>query len=195
MAAAPPYGVIGGRTVKWVTKDFVHLDRVATPWLIRRFVDHDAEFLFVPWDRQNEAPPDAIAFALDGADLGPHDAEGSTFAKVLRKYGLRDPGLTRMAAVVDAGVRCAVHGERPAPADTDGQIAVGLLAISEGLTVRATTDQEVLTASFPVYDALYAHFRVQAIVTAERITVPRPDRAGPGDRVRLLRALYARAIS
>jgi hypothetical protein len=72
---------------------------------------------------------------------------------------------------------------------------VGLLAISDGMTLRAGGDDDVLAASFPVYDALYAHFRVQAIVDAERIAVPRPGRAGPGDRVQLLRALYARATS
>ena len=181
--------------MKWVTRDFVHLDRVATPWLIRRFVDRDAEFAFLPWDRQHEPPSDAIAFALDGAELGPHDADGTTFAKVLRKYELRDAALARMAAVIDAGVRCAVRGERPAPDDADAQIAIGLLAISEGITASTTSDAEVLAASFPVYDALYAHFRVQALVTAAGVTVPRPGRAGPGDKVRLLRALYVRATS
>lgn len=181
--------------VKWVTKDFVHLDRVATPWLIKRFIDPAAQFVFVPWERQDTAPADAIPFALDGAELGSHDAAGTTFSKTLRKYELRDPGLTRMAAVIDAGVRCAVHGYRPAMDDQDGQIAVGLLAISEGVTLRTTSDDEALTASFPVYDALYAHFRVQTIVEAEGITVPRPGRAGPGDKVRLLRALYARVTS
>jgi hypothetical protein len=178
--------------MKWVTKEYVHLDRVATPWLIRRFVDRDAQFVFVAWDRQHEAPADAVAFALEGAALGPHDAAGTTFRKTLDRYGLHDPALRRMARVIDAGVRHAVHGERPAVDDTDAQIAVGLLAISEGFTVRATGDREVLDASFPVYDALYAHFRVQAIVEAEHIVVPKPGRAGPGDKVRLLRALHAR---
>lgn len=181
--------------MKWATKDFVHLDRVATPWLIRRFIDAEAEFVFVPWDRQHEAPRDAIPFALDGAALGAHDPDGTTFSKALRQYGLNDAALARMAAVVDAGVRHAVHGHRPAADDADGQIAVGLLAISEGFTLRSATDDEVLAASFPVYDALYAHFRVQALVAAEGITVPRPGPAGPGDKVRLLRALYARATS
>jgi hypothetical protein len=181
--------------VKWVTKDFVHLDRVATPWLIKRFVDPAAQFVFVPWDRQDTAPADATPFALEGAELGPHDASGTTFSKTLRKYDLRDPGLTRMAAVVEAGVRCAVHGYRPAIDDGDGQIAVGLLAVSEGVTLRSASDDDVLTASFPVYDALYAHFRVQAIVEADAIAVPRPGRAGPGDKVRLLRALWARVTS
>lgn len=179
--------------MKWVTKDFVHLDRVATPWLVRRFVDPEAQFVFVAWDRQDSAPADAVAFGLDGAELGPHDASGTTFAKTLRKFDLRDPALERMAAVIDAGVRCAVHGDRPAADDTDGQIAVGLLAISEGITVRTASDDEVLAASFPVYDALYAHFSVRATVAAGGIVVPRPGRAGPGDKVRLLRALYARA--
>ena len=181
--------------MKWVTKDFVHLDRVATPWLIKRFVDRDAQFVFVPWDRLHEAPADATPFALEGAELGPHDATGTTFAKALRKYDLHDPGLARMARVIDAGVRCAVHGDRAGVDDTDGQIAVGLLAISEGIMASTADDDQVLAASFPIYDALYADFRVRAIVATEGIVVPKPGRAGPGDKVRLLRALYARATS
>ena len=181
--------------MKWVTKDFVHLDRVATPWLITRFIDREAQFVFVAWDRPDAAPADAVGFALDNVELGPHDAAGTTFSKTLRKYDLHDPGLVGMAAVVDAGVRCAAQGYRPAADDTNGQIAVGLLAISEGIAVRATSDDEVLAESFPVYDALYAHLRVRAVVATEGIVVPRPGPAGPGDKVRLLRALYARATS
>lgn len=95
--------------MKWVTKNFVHLDRVACPWLIKRFVDNEAQFSFVPWDKQDEVPSDAIPFALDGADLGPHDAEGTTFAKVLKKYSLKDPALDDIARIIAAGVKEGLH--------------------------------------------------------------------------------------
>src|ERR1700691_2338669 len=67
-----------GRAMKWVTRDFVHLDRVASPWLIKRFIDRDAVFVFVPWGAEERRPADAIPFALPGAEIGPHDQEGTT---------------------------------------------------------------------------------------------------------------------
>jgi hypothetical protein len=83
----------GGWAMKWVTRDFVHLDRVASPWLIKRFIDRDAVFVFVPWGKEDRRPADAIPFALPGAEIGPHDHEGTTFAKLLKKYRLDDPAL------------------------------------------------------------------------------------------------------
>ena len=61
--------------MKWVTRDYVHLDRVACPWLIKRFIDKEAEFVFVPWGEESKRPADAIPFALPGAELGPHDEQ------------------------------------------------------------------------------------------------------------------------
>ena len=63
--------------MKWVTRDFVHLDRVASPWLIKRFVDRDAEFVFVPWLEEDARPPDAVPLALPGGELSAHDAAGT----------------------------------------------------------------------------------------------------------------------
>jgi hypothetical protein len=86
--------------MKWVTRDFVHLDRVASPWLIKRFIDRDAVFVFVPWAGEDAAPAVAVPFALPGAEIGPHDAEGSTFAKLLAKYQLDDPALHQNCAML-----------------------------------------------------------------------------------------------
>lgn len=61
--------------MKWVTRDYVHLDRVASPWLITRFVDPQAEFVFVPWGAEDQRAADAIPLALPGAELGPARCE------------------------------------------------------------------------------------------------------------------------
>ena len=178
--------------MKWVTRDYVHLDRVASPWLIKRFIDAQAEFVFVPWDGSVAPPADAIPFGLPGAELGPHDAQGTTFQKILKKYALDDPALERMGRVIACGVDYVVHGFRPAADDTEGQIAVGLLSISEGMIYRATDDAGVLATTFPVYDALYADLRVKHALQAGGLKPPAPKRPGPGDKIDFLRTLYKR---
>ncbi|QIE26620.1 Chromate resistance exported protein (plasmid) [Caballeronia sp. SBC1] len=175
--------------MKWVTKNFVHLDRVACPWLIKRFVDNEAQFSFVPWDKQDEVPSDAIPFALDGADLGPHDAEGTTFAKVLKKYSLKDPALDDIARIIAAGVNYALDLYQPSSDDNHGQVAVGLLAISEGIMLNCTSDAMILESSYPVYDALYAYFRAKALMKAKGLTPPPPAGRGPGPKTEFLREL------
>lgn len=165
--------------MKWVTRDFVHLDRVACPWLIKRFVDPAAEFAFVPWGDEQRRPADATPFAIPGAELGPHDAHGTTFDKIVARYRLDDPAVHAIARIVRAGVAFVLHHERPAADDEHGQMAFGLLAISEGMMLRHRTDQAIIDASLPVYDALYANFRAHHLVQARGLTVPKPDARGP----------------
>jgi len=89
--------------MRWVTTSHVHLDRVATPWLIRRFVDDEAEFFFVPWFGNLRGPEGAIALALPGAELAPHDDDGTCFDRVVRKYGITDPAVHEIGKAVAAG--------------------------------------------------------------------------------------------
>ena len=100
--------------------------------------------------------------------------------------------LERMGRVIACGVDYVLHGFRPAIDDTDGQIAVGLLSISEGMIYRATGDDGVLAASFPMYDALYADLSVKHALQAGGLKPPAPTRPGPGDKIDFLRALYKR---
>jgi hypothetical protein len=145
--------------MKWVTTANVHFDRVASPWLIRRFIDPAAEFLFVARDQVDKRPADAIPIAIPGTKLGPHDENGTTFTKLIREYKLTDPALLHMAQVVEKGVKFVLEGYRPPIDDRDGQIGVGFLAFSDGMILHKTSDQERLDASFIAYDALYALFR------------------------------------
>jgi hypothetical protein len=134
--------------MKWVTRERPKVDRVACPWLIRRFIDPDAEFLFVPPDRvlavaEKEG---AVPFDIPGVELGHHGAECS-FDAIIRKFNLVDPVLAKLALIVRG-------------ADTEARDLTpesrGLEAIAEGFRFVFSDDHEQLEYEFPVYDALYA---------------------------------------
>lgn len=142
--------------MKWVTTANVHFDRVASPWLITRFIDKDAQFLFVPRGQTGTLPQDAIPIAIPGHKLGPHDENGTTFEKLLKEYKLTDPALADMGKFVNAGVNYVLHGYRPPATDRLGQVAVGYLAFSDGMGIVEPDDAKRLERSYMVYDALYA---------------------------------------
>lgn len=139
----------------WITRSHVHVDRVACPWLIRRFVDSGAEFLFVPRGEIDRIVKEtgAIPFDAPGVELGHHEGRCS-FESIMLKYGLTDPGLARMAKIVHAA-------DVSADIDTD-PIARGLEALATGYGLRFPDDQENITRQFEVYDALYAWCRMEA---------------------------------
>jgi hypothetical protein len=130
----------------------VHVDRVACPWLIRRFVDSQAEFIFVPKSQvmQVAREQEAIPFDVPHVELG-HHGDGCSFDAILQKYELKDPALQRLARIVNAA-----DTDRP---DRD-PIAPGLEAIATGFSLRFPDDQENLELQFLVYDALYAWCRL-----------------------------------
>jgi len=137
----------------WVTRSHVHVDRVACPWLIRRFVDSGAEFLFVAAKEVEgvAARTGAIPFDVPGAELGHHGDECS-FDAIIAKYGLKDRALLRLAKNVNAA-----DTDRPA-ADP---IAAGLEAMASGFGLRFPDDPENGERQFEVYDALYAWCQVE----------------------------------
>ncbi len=141
--------------MKWLTRSHVHVDRVACPWLISRFVDNEAEFLFVPKGQVDKvaAETGAIPFDAPGVELGHADGRCS-FESIMVKYDLKDPGLQRLAKIVHAA-------DVEADLDTD-PIARGLEAIASGYSLRFPDDEENLARQFEVYDALYAWCRLQA---------------------------------
>ena len=140
--------------MKWITRSHVHVDRVACPWLIRRFVDSKAEFLFVPKGSVEETArrEGATTFDCPGAELG-HRGDRCTFDAILEQYGLSDPALGRMARVVNAAD--TGHPERD-------PLAAGLEAVATGMSLRFPDDDENLRRQFEFYDALYAWCRLDA---------------------------------
>jgi len=138
--------------MKWITREKVKVDRVACPWLIRKFVDRDAELLFVPVDQvESEARrTGAIPYDVPGVELG-HDGQRCSFEAIIRKYGLgADPALALLARIVNG-------------ADTDNSLyhqpeGPGLAAIAEGFRhLGFADDHAVNAAEWIVYDALYAY--------------------------------------
>src|SRR5258708_32347826 len=123
--------------MKWLTRSHVHVDRVACPWLITRFVDNEAEFLFVPKSQVDQvaAETGAIPFDAPDVELGHHEGRCS-FESIMLKYGLTDPGLVRLARIVPA-------------ADVAGAIATdptarGLAAIASRSSLPYTDHEENL---------------------------------------------------
>jgi hypothetical protein len=140
--------------MKWVTRSHVHVDRVACPWLITRFVDNEAEFLFVPKGEIDRVVKEtgAIPFDAPGVELGHHENRCS-FESIMLKYDLKDPGLVRMSHIIHAA-------DVAQDIDTD-PIGRGLEAIASGFSLRFPEDMENIDHQLDVYDALYAWCRLQ----------------------------------
>ena len=134
--------------MKWITRARPKIDRIACPWLIRRFIDHDAEFIFVPAEHvlEKAAELGAIPFDVEGVELS-HDGPLCSFDAILKKYGLLDPALDEIAVIV--------RGADTERLDLAPQ-AAGLLAISLGLSRNYTDDHEQLAQGMILYDALYS---------------------------------------
>jgi hypothetical protein len=128
----------------WATRRRVHIDRTACAWLIRRFVDPDAEFVFV--DDPDDVPADATPFDMRGVELGHHDGRCS-FETILVRYQLDDPALGRIGQVVHEG---DIGDER-----YDAPEAAGIDTLLRGLALNARDDQHMLDQTAPLYDALY----------------------------------------
>jgi hypothetical protein len=141
--------------MRFVTRKNAAVDRIACPWLIRRFIDADADFLYVEPDdvRRVASEMDAIPFDVEGAELGHVDGRCS-FESILLKYGLDDPALQRLAMIV--------HGADIAADVATTPEAAGLKAIAMGYRlVYGERDLEKLDAQMPLYDALYAWCRAR----------------------------------
>jgi hypothetical protein len=146
--------------VKWITRARPKVDRVACPWLIKRFVDPQAEFLYVAADQVMEVAKreGAIPFDVANVELG-HNGPECTFDAIIKKYNLTDRALERLALIVRG-------------ADTDAKDLTpesrGLEAIAEGFRLAYRDDHELLERELAVYDALYAYCKS----TQERKNLP-----------------------
>ena len=145
----PDWGVTGENASRWITRERPKIDRIACPWLIRRFIDPRAEFFYVPTAQvfSEAARLQAVAFDIPGAPVS-HEGERCSFDALLKGFDLHSPALDLLANIVRG-------------ADTDqlglAPQSAGLLAISLGLSrVHARDDLAMLEAAMPMYDALYA---------------------------------------
>ncbi|MEK7824709.1 MAG: chromate resistance protein ChrB domain-containing protein [Candidatus Eisenbacteria bacterium] len=144
--------------MKWVTRERPKVDRVACPWLIRRFVDPDARFLYVPAEQvmAEAARENATPYDVPDVELGHHGAQCS-FDAILDKHRLDDPALRHLARIV----RGADTNDKDLTPESRG-----LEAIARGFSLVYADDHQQLEAELPVYDALYAWCRSQVAAGA-----------------------------
>jgi len=137
--------------MKWITRERVKVDRVACPWLIKRFVDPEAAFVFVPGEQVEPKARDlgATPFDIDGCELG-HHGEDVWFNSILKKYHLTDPALVLLGELVRAA------DSHPANPHRAGE---GLRWVAFGFSALGLSDAEILAREFIVYDALHAECR------------------------------------
>lgn len=139
--------------MKWITRIHAMVERISCPWLIQKFVDSEAEFIFVSADQVLEKAKElnAIPFDVKGAELS-HKEGKCTFDAIIEKYNLGYPALLELAKIVRG-------------ADTPNQDLTpqsrGILAIAHGFRIISSNDFENMKKQFPVYDALYAYCALQ----------------------------------
>ena len=134
--------------MKWITRERPKIDRIACPWLIKRFIDPAAEFLYVPGGDVMRIAKEsgAIPYDVPGVELG-HHGDKCSFDAFIDKYHLEDAALHKLALIVRAADCSAPQLAKE---------AAGLLAISKGLSLNFSDDHEMLMHGMVIYDALYA---------------------------------------
>ncbi len=153
--------------MKWVTREHVHVDRTACPWLIKRFVDAHAEFIFVPVEKIEEIvrKEGATPFDAPNVELG-HHGEKCSFDSIIAKYKIKDPAVLELAEIVRS-------------ADTDGKAApegAGLSAIMTGMSIVAKDDREAIKIAGSVYDALYIYSKLGLLREQFKSEIEKMDR-------------------
>jgi hypothetical protein len=141
--------------VKWVTREHVHVDRVACPWLIRKFVDPDAEFIFFPVERIEETvrKEGTIPFDAPEVELG-HKGDKCSFDAIIKKYHLEDEALQELAKIVRAA---DTEDKKLAPE------SIGLEAIASGSMMIVKDDYEAIEKGKYIYESLYAYCKLRIL--------------------------------
>jgi hypothetical protein len=140
---------------RWATREGIHIDRSSSAWLIRRFIDPQAVFVFVA--DPSEVPADATPFDMVGVELSHHGTD-CTFETLLRRYELEDPALWRLAQLI--------HEADIDDGRYDAPEAPGFDVALRGMSMVAT-DEEVLRATKPLFDGVYEFFRRELLLGRE----------------------------
>jgi len=163
--------------LKWVTRSFPHVDRTASAWLIKRFIDPQAEFVFIDWPEQELRPEYGTPFDIKGVELGHRDGK-CTFEVIVEKYSIEDPYVKKIAELVHA-------------ADIEGEIdkvpeARGIKALFSGLRLVTKDDYETLELGFRIWDAIYAYYKLRDLEERHREELASISRS---ERLRYLKKL------
>jgi hypothetical protein len=153
--------------MKWVTREYVHVDRTACPWLIKKFIDPKAEFLFVPVEKIEEVvkKKDAIPYDAPGVELG-HHGDKCSFDAIVEKYRIEDPAVIELANIVRS-------------ADTDKPGApegAGLDAVMTGISMLSKDDYNAVEKAGAVYDAFYTYCKLKLLREKYKTDLDKMDR-------------------
>jgi hypothetical protein len=144
--------------MKWITREKVKVDRVACPWLIKKFIDPQAEFVFLPQNTDWSKIAGGNVYDVPDCELG-HHGEDVSFQSILKKYSLTDPALVLLGDIVRAADS---HPSQPHPAGE------GLRWVAHGFSELGLSDHEILDRESVVYDALYAECKRRASASSGR---------------------------
>lgn len=131
--------------MKWITREKPHIDRIACAWAVKRFVDGEAEFVFIK--RGEEVKKGAVPYDLPNAELGHHD-ERCSFESLIEKYKLRGRAVKEIARIV-RDIDFGVYKQKE---------SIGIETVIKGMVLSSKTDVEIYEKSFPIFDALYKKF-------------------------------------
>jgi hypothetical protein len=147
--------------MKWITRERIKVDRVACPWLIRNFIDAEAEFVFLPRETNWLKIDNGTTFDVPNCELG-HHGEDVSFNSILKKFRLADPALQLLGEIVRAA------DSRPRTPHPAGE---GLRWIAHGFSELGLSDHEILDREFAVYDALYRECKRRIVARPQRKTL------------------------
>ena len=136
--------------MKWVTRSFPHVDRTASAWLIKRFIDPEAEFTFIDWPEQELKPEHGTPFDIKGVELG-HHGDKCSFETIVEKYNIQDPYVHKIAEIIHAA---DIKGEMEKTPE-----ALGVKALFSGLRLITRGDHETIEYGMKICDAIYALYK------------------------------------
>lgn len=145
--------------MRWATRELIHFDRIASAWLIRRFIDLDAEFIYLKKDER--VHDDVHLFGAPDVRLGMHDGQSVTFQRILCAYSISDAALDQLSRIIAGGVNHVMHDASRSDISKRESLAGGALALTEGIFLLSANDEECLDRCVPLYDALYARLLAQ----------------------------------
>lgn len=146
--------------MKWATRELIHFDRIASAWLILRFIDPAAMFSFLK--EGESAAEDVHLFGVPGVQLAMHDGESTTFERIIETYSISGDSIKALSGIISDGVHHVMQDASRADESNRSPLAAGVLAFTEGVFVTSTSDQECLQRCLPLYDALYARLLAQS---------------------------------
>ena len=160
--------------MKWATSILIHFDRAASAWLIRRFIEPEASFVFLA---PGEAMPQgATCFGIPGSAFPPYDGEATTFRRLLRAHELRDQALERVDGIIADGIGHFIHDADAGGLSHRDRLLPGLMALTEGAMLLSGDDYEGLERVSVVFDALYARLVADAALNAASVDERPMDR-------------------